>query len=165
MIFLTVGTQLPFERLVKAADAWAARNPAEEVIGQIGDSAYAPCAMQWRKQMDADIFRSTMERADVILSHAGVGNVLMALELQKPIIILPRLAAMGEHRNDHQLATAKWLQDKPGVTVIHDIAELDKAITTARQNRVEGAFGPHASPELLGAVTAFIAKSAFERKR
>lgn len=164
MIFVTVGTQLPFERLVKAVDTWADNNPGEQVFGQIGMSAYTPRAMQWQKQLDADVFREKMEQASIIISHAGVGNVLMALEMQKPIILLPRLAAKGEHRNDHQLATVKWLQGKPGIMIIEDVAELNNAILRAQQEKPGSAFTPHASPELLGAITAFIAKCEFGRK-
>ncbi len=37
MIFVTVGEQLPFDRLVRAVDEWAAAS-GKEVFAQIGNS-------------------------------------------------------------------------------------------------------------------------------
>jgi UDP-N-acetylglucosamine transferase subunit ALG13 len=36
-----------------------------------------------------------------------MGTIISALEVGKPLVLLPRLASMGEHRNDHQLGTAR----------------------------------------------------------
>ena len=35
MIFATVGTQLPFDRLIAAVDRWAGTRPGREVFAQI----------------------------------------------------------------------------------------------------------------------------------
>ncbi len=42
MIFATVGTQLPFDRLIRALDGWAASNGGVEVFAQIGRGEYEP---------------------------------------------------------------------------------------------------------------------------
>ncbi len=59
MIFLTVGTQLPFDRLVAAVDAWAARQPGQEVFGQISDpgpAGYRPKHFAWVADLDPAAF-------------------------------------------------------------------------------------------------------------
>jgi hypothetical protein len=38
--------------------------------------------------------------------------------------MLPRLAAQGEHNNDHQLATAASIGARPGLHVAADAADL-----------------------------------------
>ena len=50
------------------------------------------------------------EEADLIISHAGMGTILTALIKNKPLLALPRIAPKGEHRNEHQHATAKHLR-------------------------------------------------------
>jgi UDP-N-acetylglucosamine transferase subunit ALG13 len=48
-----------------------------------------------------------MSEADVVVSHAGVGTIATALTLNKPLLVLPRRGAFGEHVNDHQVGTAR----------------------------------------------------------
>ena len=55
-----------------------------------------------------------MVAADAIIAHAGMGTILTALEMGKPLLVMPRRAELGEHRNDHQLATAMRFADLGG---------------------------------------------------
>jgi hypothetical protein len=68
---------------------------------------------------------------------------------------MPRRVALGEIRNEHQLATVKWLRQLPGVTVCDDTDDL--VATLLRGDwQVPNALSPDASPELLAAVREFI---------
>ena len=155
MIFVTVGTQLPFDRLGKAVDDWAADAGAPGVFAQIGDGLYRPAHMEWAQFLPADQFRHRIEAASLIVSHAGMGNLLAALAARKPLLVMPRRAALNEIRNDHQLATAKWLRQLPGVTVVDDDAGLAAALCRGEW-QAPGAVREAASPELLAAVRDFI---------
>jgi UDP-N-acetylglucosamine transferase subunit ALG13 len=124
VIFVTVGTQGPFDRMIRVVDEWAARKGREDVFAQIGRDAWRPTAMQWVEQLDAAEFKQRLERSQVVVSHAGMGTVLTALELGKPVLIMPRRAALGEHRNDHQVATVNKLRALQLATVANDEAEL-----------------------------------------
>ena len=42
MIFVTVGTQLPFDRLIRAVDNWAKAAGRRDVFAQIGPASYRP---------------------------------------------------------------------------------------------------------------------------
>jgi len=117
MIFITVGTQLPFDRLIKAVDAWAALHPEVEVFAQIGPSELKPAHIESVPFIAPDEADRRFRAADLIVSHAGMGSIITALKYKKPILILPRMAGLGEHRNDHQMATAKWLGVRRGITV------------------------------------------------
>ncbi len=154
MIFLTVGTQLPFDRLVKAVDDWAAGG-THEVFAQIGDSRYRPSHMEWVQYLPSDAFRGRIAAASLIVSHAGMGNLLAALGAQKPLLVMPRRAALQEIRNDHQLATANWLRQLPGVTVVDDEGGLDAALRRGDW-QAPNAVRAEASPELLSAISDFI---------
>lgn len=123
MIFLTIGTQLPFNRLVRALDDLAPRLPLD-IFAQIGQSDYAPANIKWSPFLAPAEFDKKFRAASVIISHAGIGTVLSAQKHRKPLIVVPRLARFGEHRNDHQMATARQLEGKKGVYVANDIDEL-----------------------------------------
>ena len=114
MIFVTVGGELPFERLVRAMDAWAAAHPGEEVLAQIGGGAYLPAHMRWQRSLGREAYAAAVAGAELVVAHAGIGSVVTAGEHGKPIVLLPRRARFGEHRNDHQRDTAARLGGRPG---------------------------------------------------
>ena len=124
MIFVTVGTQLAFDRLTRAVDQWAALNPQESIVGQIGPGTYLPTCFKHQAFVSPSEANALFSSADFIVAHAGMGSILSALRYRRPILIMPRRAALGEHRNDHQLATARWLGGRPGVHVAADEREL-----------------------------------------
>lgn len=159
MIFVTVGTQLPFDRLIQGMDNWARTNQKTEVFAQIAAGAYKPVNMAYKQNLSPDIFQKKCAQADLIVSHAGIGNLLLSLELQKPIVLVPRRFSYKEHRNDHQMATAKWLEDRPGVYIAYEIEELDEKITLARDMSVNMDFSPFASFELIDTIKNFIDQS------
>lgn len=156
MILLTVGTQLPFDRLVVQVDRWAGAYAAEPVKAQIGPSTYTPVHLDCFDLIGPDEFRELQRTARVIIAHAGMGSIMTAMEFGVPIIIMPRLARMGEHRNDHQLATARQFKGTPGVYVVQDEDEL--ALQLEKIDTLTGAkgTGAQASSELIDQLRAFI---------
>lgn len=128
MIFVAVGTQLPFDRLIRAVDDWCAQTGrGAEVFGQIGHLGpknYTPKHFQWAEMIDAEVFRDKIETADVVVSHAGMGSIITAMSFSKPIVVLARRAEFGEHRNDHQFATVKRLGTRPGIFPVMTEANL-----------------------------------------
>lgn len=59
-----------------------------------------------------------------MVAHAGIGTILSAKRLGKPLVILPRRHALGEHRNDHQLATAREVAAQTGVYIAWETEDL-----------------------------------------
>jgi UDP-N-acetylglucosamine transferase subunit ALG13 len=131
VIFVTVGTQLAFDRLIVAVDAWAQKNPETAVFGQIGPAAQKPAHIEFADFLSPAKADELVKQADLIVAHAGMGSILTALRHQKPILIMPRKFSHGEHRNDHQMATAKWLSDRPGITVAWTEEELLKHLDSS----------------------------------
>lgn len=127
MIFLTTGTQLHFDRLVRAMDRIAS-NLGEEVFAQIGFGSYKPSHMNWSETVKPQQFEEMCRNANCIVSHAGIGTILTARRLGKPLIVFPRRAEFGEHRNDHQVATVKHLSHLQGVYVAEDEATLETLV-------------------------------------
>lgn len=121
---------MPFDRLTRAVDGWAgSEGRTHEVVAQIGGSTFVPQHLRHCRAMTPAEFRATCVRADLIVGHAGMGTVLTALDLAKPLLMLPRRGDLQETRNDHQLATARWLQTRQGLHVAWDEAELRSALT------------------------------------
>ncbi len=124
MILVTVGTQGPFDRMVDAIDVWARESEREDVFAQIGPSLQAPKHLEWVESLDPSEFSSRLEEAEAVIAHAGMGTILAALTLEKPILVMPRRAELGEQRNDHQLATLEKLAALGAVTPAWDETEL-----------------------------------------
>ena len=156
MILVTVGTQGPFDRLVQAVDRWALENPGQEIFAQIGPSEYRPRAMEFSEGLDPIRFEELLEQADVIIAHAGMGTILKALELGKPVLIMPRRASLGEQRNEHQLATAERFRAMGVVQVAADEAELADMLDGLGSVGPGDQISSSASPELISAVRGFL---------
>lgn len=152
MILVTIGTMLPFDRLVQAADAWAANHPEQEVVAQIGDQGvYEPKHMRWMRMVGPQEFANLVDECQLLIAHAGTGSFFLAAERSRPIVLFPRRAAYREHTTDHQVHTARWLQQKPGVHVAMTEAELPEAIAAglAQSDVVVNAVPPHAPDAFL----------------
>lgn len=129
MIFVTVGTQLPFARLLEGMNREAARLGVP-VIAQSGPGATPQRwpHLQVHDHLAPPEFEGLFRAADLVVGHAGIGTVLSAQRFGKPLLIVPRRAALGEHRNDHQMATAAQLENRPGLRVVWDIEALGAAL-------------------------------------
>jgi UDP-N-acetylglucosamine transferase subunit ALG13 len=156
VIFVTVGEQLPFDRLVRTVDAWARDRGRRDVFAQIGDGEYIPSGVEWARFLEPADFRARLAAASVIVAHAGMGSILTALELEKPILILPRRAALREQRNDHQLATAERLGERGIVHIALDERELERRLDQADALSAAPRIARRASEELLAAVREFV---------
>lgn len=157
MIFLTIGTHEPFDRLVEAVDIWAGRSGAE-VFAQ-GAGRYRPRHFALVERLDPDSYRARVEAADFLVAHAGMGSIITALDCGKPIVIMPRRGHLHETRNDHQWATARQLASVPGIRVAEDEralpAVLDRLVAGDRPAEVQR-LSPWASDALIAAVRAVV---------
>ncbi|SFS10978.1 glycosyltransferase [Sphingomonas jatrophae] len=127
MILLTVGTQLPFDRFVRIVDRLAPQLD-EPVFAQIGHGRYRPENMAWQAFIGPIEFERLIGECSYIVSHAGIGTMVMAQKHRKPMILFPRRAELEEHRNDHQLATVRALDGRPGIRIAYDEAGLASLI-------------------------------------
>lgn len=156
MILVTVGAQMPFDRLVKVVDRWAGERRRDDVFAQIGPTDFRPSNMQWTNFLEPEEFMRRVEAAKAIVAHAGTGSIITALQSGKPIIVMPRRASLRETRNDHQVATAEQFRRFDSIVVAWDEAELADKLAGVDELAGRRAVGSHASRELLGAIRAFI---------
>ena len=157
MIFATVGTQLPFDRLLTALDSWAAAHPEVSVKAQTGRTDTRFPHMDCAENLDHAAFNAAFATARVIVAHAGMGSILSASELGKPILLMPRRAAFGEHRNDHQLDTAAEMTDLPNVTVVDQAEDLGPTLDRILARPISAEAGSAtASAQLIANLQSFI---------
>jgi len=123
VILVTVGEQLPFDRLIRTMDLWAGQQQ-QKVFAQIGRSTFRPSHIQYKDFLEQGEFRQRLQEAQLVVAHAGMGTIISALETGTPIIVMPRKAALGEHRNDHQIATASRFLALSYIAVAFDENEL-----------------------------------------
>ncbi|MDP3086320.1 MAG: glycosyltransferase [Rubrivivax sp.] len=150
-----MGSMLPFERLVRAADHWAASHPEVKVIAQTGGGTFSPRAMAHQAMYTPEEYRRHCAEADLIVSHLGMGTVITAAEVGRPLVALPRRRELAEVTSDHQTATAAWLRMRPGVTVIEDEDQLAHAIEAAAHGAGPAGFGQEQCDRLIACVRAF----------
>ena len=156
MIFVTVGTDLPFNRLVRTVDNWARENMRKDVFAQIGQTDWRPSYIEHVPFMQPPEFNTRFSQASIIIAHAGMGTILSALRYEKPILVMPRRATLGEQRNEHQLATAKRLLAMDKIHVAFDEAELHERLNRLDELQARGRTGSYATPALISALRMFI---------
>lgn len=127
MIFLTVGTQFPFDRLVRAIDSVLDEGLIdEEIFAQIGETSYKPHNFESVASLEKGLFDKRLKEASAMIGHAGMGTITMALENGKPLLVMPRLRRYREVVNDHQLAIARKFEKYGHVLVAYQEADLRK---------------------------------------
>jgi len=129
MIFLTVGTQFPFDRLVKLIDEMSGQNGfKEKIFAQIGHSSYQPRNFESVPSLESHLFAKYMREASCAIGHAGIGTITMALDYNKPLLVMPRLKKYGEAVNNHQLDIARKFEQDGYLLAAYDVGELPAKI-------------------------------------
>lgn len=156
MILVTVGSQASFDRLIRAVDEWAQLRLRSDVFAQTARTNYVPKHIKFTDFVDPSDFKTLVERSKLVVAHAGMGSIISALEMGKPIVVMPRRARFRETRNDHQVAAAKHFGKIGRIIVAQNEQELteklDHAVTLGETDRIE----TQASPELLATIRSFL---------
>jgi len=122
----------PFDRLIKLVDEFVEANHLQrEFYAQIGRGKYRPKNFPYCEFLNPEEYQACVEKCSLVVSHAGMGTIITAIELNKPIVILPKRASLNEQRNEHQLATAHHFRKSPLVIVAEQDQDLSEAIFRA----------------------------------
>lgn len=84
-----------------------------------------------------------------------MGSILTALEFGKRLVVMPRRSDLGEHRNDHQIATAKYFAMQGRILVAWNREDLFAKLDQLDDDRVEP-ISTVASPELIATIRTFV---------
>jgi UDP-N-acetylglucosamine transferase subunit ALG13 len=122
MILVTVGTnEQPFDRLVQAA---AELGGSEPLVVQHGASRVPHGRGRWVDFVEFGELAELMRSADAVVSHAGVGSIILARRQGKRPFVVPRRMHLGEAVDDHQVTLARRLAGRGMLELVEDVRLL-----------------------------------------
>lgn len=135
MILVLLGTQNnSFHRLLEKIDELIEKKVIKEkVVVQAGHTKYESKNMQIFSLIPQEELEKYQEKADLIITHGGVGSIVSSIKLGKKVIAIPRLHQYQEHVNDHQKQIVKSFSKKGYIIGINDVEELEEAICKAHE--------------------------------
>jgi UDP-N-acetylglucosamine--N-acetylmuramyl-(pentapeptide) pyrophosphoryl-undecaprenol N-acetylglucosamine transferase len=133
LLFATVGATLPFDRLVESvAEVWREGEIAERILVQTGIGGAAPEGLEVVETLPFDQVQTLLRDAAIVVCHGGTGSLITALREGCQVIAMPRLAARGEHYDDHQAEITGAFAERGLILVANTVDELRAALRTAR---------------------------------
>ena len=130
MILVLLGTQNnSFHRLLEKLDELINKGIIDErVLVQAGYTKYESKNMQIFDLIPAEELERYQEKADLIITHGGVGSIISSIKKGKKVIAVPRLHKYQEHINDHQKQIIETFSKKGYIIGLEDVAELENAL-------------------------------------
>ncbi len=130
MTLVLLGTQNnDFHRLLDEVEKNIKNgNIKDEVIVQAGFTKYESKYMKIFDLISKEMLEDLVKKAELVITHAGVGSIEMALEQNKKVIAVPRLKKYGEHVNDHQKDIEEKFSKSGYIVGIDDVTKLSNAI-------------------------------------
>jgi len=149
----------PFERLAQTVDTWTGSRGIKDVLIQIGNGQFKPRNAQWATSLSPLAFQAAVQKCDLLVAHVGMGSLLAGMEAGKPMILLPRIKALGEHTTDHQIHTARWIGNRRGIWIAADEVDMIRLLDDFLEGKIHGSpdnVSQYGSPELIDQVRHFI---------
>ena len=130
MILVLLGTQNnSFHRLLQEIQKNIDNgNIKEEVVVQKGYTKFDSKDMTLYDKLPTDEIKKLIDKADVVITHGGVGSIITSITKGKKVIAVPRLKKYKEHVNDHQLDIINLFDEMGYIIGIHDVEELEDAL-------------------------------------
>lgn len=128
MIFVTLGTHHdPFTRLIDAL----AELPGDELVVQHGHSPPPRGVREATPFLTFGEMLARVREADRVVTHAGVGSILLARREGHTPVVVPRLHRLGEHVDDHQVELTEALVAEDKVIAVWNGTGLPAALEAA----------------------------------
>ena len=135
MILVTLGTQdKDFSRLLKAIDKLIEKKVIKEkVIVQAGYTKYKSKNMQIFDLIDQEELENLTDKCSLLITHGGVGSILMGIKKNKKIIAAARLSKYKEHTNDHQKEIIKEFVKDGYIKELKNFNKLEEVIKETKK--------------------------------
>ncbi len=134
MILVLLGTQNnSFHRLLEEIDKCIDEKIIEdEVIVQSGFTRYKSSNMKVFDLIPLEELDKLIDKADLIITHGGVGSIIDSLKRNKKVIAVSRLKEYREHINNHQLEVIEEFARKNFILGVQDAKDIRKAVIEAK---------------------------------
>lgn len=130
MILVLLGTQNnSFHRLLEEIQKNIKNgNIKEKIVVQKGYTKFESQDMEIYDQLPSDELKKLIDKANIVITHGGVGSIITSIEKGKKVIAVPRLKKYKEHVNDHQLDIINSFSEMGYIIGIHEVEELGEAL-------------------------------------
>ena len=130
MILVLLGTQNnSFHRLLEEVQKNIDNgNIKEEVVVQKGYTKFESKTMTIYNQLPEEEINKLIEKANLIITHGGVGSIINSIQRNKKVIAIPRLKKYKEHVNDHQLDIIQSFNQMGYIIGLNEVEELGRAL-------------------------------------
>ena len=135
MILVLLGTQNnSFHRLLEEIQKNIDNeNIQEEVVVQKGYTKFESKDMTIYDELPIEKFNELIEKADLVITHGGVGSIISSVTRGKKVIAVPRLKKYNEHVNDHQLDIIQTFDEMGYIIGIQEVQQLGEAIKKVKE--------------------------------
>ena len=137
-IFVTVGTfPYGFNRLFKELDTLVGEKKLKDrIFAQVGSAkVFQPKNFAFQEMLAPEEVEENIKKADLIITHGGIGSIMHALIYRKPLVLVPRLKKFNEAVDDHQLDLCQALENEKKALVAYTMKDLLKTIKKAKTFR------------------------------
>lgn len=131
MILVTLGTQK--EQFKRLLDSIEKSKIDDEIIVQAGHTKFESNKMKIFDFISYEDMSKYIKEANLIITHAGTGSILMPLKAGKKVIACARLAKYDEHVDDHQLQLVEVFRDEGYILELKDGEQLDNIIKNIKE--------------------------------
>jgi UDP-N-acetylglucosamine transferase subunit ALG13 len=128
---VTVGTLLPFDRLVNAVATLSESDRPARLVAQVGNGGARPQGMEVHENLEFKEMLDLLDRANVVFCHGGTGSLVTALRAGCRIVAMPRRRDMGENHDDHQREIVCALAERGLIVMVENESELQNALERA----------------------------------
>ena len=130
MIVILLGTQkYSFHRLLEEVQRCIDNGTIkQQVIVQAGGTQFFSKEMKIFTLIEQNELEKLIEKADIIITHGGVGSIVNGVKLHKKVIAVPRYKKYGEVANDHQVQIINTFAKEGFIIGLNDVSELESAL-------------------------------------
>lgn len=154
-VLVTVGTnEAPFDRLLEAVSGLD--RGGERILVQHGSSKVKPEGAECVDFLPFEQLDALTRSSRVVVCHAGIGSVAVALAHGRRPIVVPRLRRHGEAVDDHQVHFARRLEAAGLATVVEDLDQLPALIGASQPSTASDA-GPDLATEIAAVLDKALA--------
>jgi len=134
-LLVTIGSEkYPFQRALEMVLPAA---PGKELTWQTGNTPVKdPLPGNARAWWPGEELAAQAREVDAVVTHAGVGSILMVLRTGKCPVVIPRTKRLGEHVDNHQLQLARLLHERGIIIVARPGGDILNCLAQASERRI-----------------------------
>jgi UDP-N-acetylglucosamine transferase subunit ALG13 len=122
----------PFDRLISWTNEWLGQHPetASGFFVQWGSTSARP-ACPGAGFLEVGELADLLDQADVIVCHGGPSTIAEARARGRMPIVVPRLASLGEHVDDHQTQFCERFAALGRIALAHTLPDFTRLLAEA----------------------------------